>query len=257
MQCALVTLVLQGSSHWLTALLLSTPHLLLMHINKTTRSLWGTKKKTKDFLTTLLTFFFPLQQFASGSLPRGWEKDVFFLKYNAYVVGKSPSKEMYIFLPDTFRKHYVWNWPYMYYVQLPTEWMSRAHTRISTLQGSSRGHYNWTLQLALFDKKRRKGNHCILLYSLFFLNPLDSGFRWNWRVISYSSVPTLYPFIRIRRTLIAFPPTTNVLPSCIPASFLFCPIIFHPTNLLFWKMITVHRGILLSTIHSYSDMYPT
>lgn len=97
MQCALVTLVLQGSSHWLTALLLSTPHLLLMHINKTTRSLWGTKKKTKDFLTTLLTFFFPLQQFASGSLPWGWEKDVFFLKYNAYVVGKSPSKEMYIF----------------------------------------------------------------------------------------------------------------------------------------------------------------
>ena len=111
--------------------------------------------------------------------------------------------------------------------------MNVTHTRISTLQGSSRGHYNGTLQLALFDKKRRKGNHCILLYSLFFLNPLDSGFRWNWRVISYSSVPTLYPFIRIRRTLIAFPPTTNVLPSCIPASFLFCPIIFHPTNLLF------------------------
>lgn len=135
--------------------------------------------------------------------------------------------------------------------------MNVTHTRISTLQGSSRGHYNWTLQLALFDKKRRKGNHCILLYSLFFLNPLDSGFRWNWRVISSSSVPTLYPFIRIRRTLIAFPPTTNVLPSCIPASFLFGPIIFHPTNLLFWKMITVHRGILLSTIHSYSDMYPT
>ena len=165
MQCALVTLVLQGSSHWLTALLLSTPHLLLMHINKTTRSLWGTKKKTKDFLTTLLTFFFPLQQFASGSLPWGWEKDVFFLKYNAYV-GKSPSKEMYIFLPDTFRKHYVWNWPYMYYVQLPTEWMSRTREfqlYKDPLEAITMEHYS----LHYLTKKRRKGNHCILLYSLF------------------------------------------------------------------------------------------
>ena len=97
------------------------------------------------------------------------------------------------------------------------------------LEAITMEHYS----LHYLTKKRRKGNHCILLYSLFFLNPLDSGFPWNWRVISSSSVPTLYPFIRIRRTLIAFPPTTNVLPSCIPASFLFCPIIFHPTNLLF------------------------
>ena len=159
MQCALVTLVLQGSSHWLTALLLSTPHLLLMHINKTTRSLWGTKK-TKDFLTTL-TFFFPLQQFASGSLPLAGR--CILLKIQCLCGKITPQKKSRFFFSKTAHfcrihsgnvmEYNVWNWPYMYYIQAPCG-IKVTHTRISTSRVSSRGHYSCTLQLAIFDKKK-------------------------------------------------------------------------------------------------------
>ena len=47
--------------------------------------------------------------------------------------------------------------------------MNVTHTRISTLQGSSRGHYNGTLQLALFDKKK-EGKVITVFYCILFFS---------------------------------------------------------------------------------------
>ena len=54
--------------------------------------------------------------------------------------------------------------------------MNVTHTRISTLQGSSRGHYNGTLQLALFDKKRRK---VITVFYCIISLPKSVRFRFS------------------------------------------------------------------------------